>query len=264
MSAQINSLEIIARLKTAYGFKTDKQLAEHLDIPTNTLSNWKNRNTVNWDQIEEKCPEISWDYLRTGTGDIFMDKNDVHIERENKNTEDALPFTPEEKRQMLRMLLSKDLQQEDGKQHEKVSILFVDDEENNLISFKAAFRTRYRIYTANSAKDALNALEEYDIQIIITDQRMPEMTGIELLERVSELRPDIIRILITGYADMVGVKEAINKGKLFYYIDKPWKEAEIDEVVTLAFTAYVERKKKEELEKINEKIEWMLRQKLLS
>lgn len=261
MSAQINSLEIIARLKTAYGYKTDKQLAEHLEIPTNTLSNWKNRNTINWDQIEEKCPEISWDYLRTGIGPFFMDKNELET---NKFTDDTLPFTPEEKRQMLRMLLSKDLHQEEDKKNEKVSILFVDDEENNLISFKAAFRAKYRIYTAKDATEALNALEDYDIQIIISDQRMPGMTGIELLEKVSEVRPEIIRILITGYTDMVNVKEAINKGKLFYYIDKPWKEEEIDEVVTLAFMAYVERKKKEELEKINEKIEWMLRQKLLS
>ncbi|MEN5058920.1 response regulator [Sphingobacterium kitahiroshimense] len=264
MSAHINSLEIIDRLKKAYGFKTDKQLAKHLEIPTNTLSNWKIRNTVNWYQIQTKCPEISWDYLRKGTGSTFINNKVDFNNIRDKETEDSLPFSREEKRQFLRILMSKELQQENGEKINKVSILYVDDEVNNLISFKASFRTKYRIYTALNAEEALSALEDYDIPIIITDHRMPGMTGIELLERVSVIRPDIIRILITGYSDMVGVKDAINVGKIFYYIDKPWNEQEIDEVVTLAYTAYVERKKREELEKINEKIEWMLRQKLLS
>ncbi|TSJ43843.1 response regulator [Mucilaginibacter corticis] len=150
----------------------------------------------------------------------------------------------------------------------KITILYVDDEENNLFSFKAAFRIKYQIYTAISGDEALKMLGEKPVHIIITDQRMPNMTGVEFLEKVIETHPDPMRILLTGYADMGAVVDAVNKGKIFHYLTKPWNEEELDMTITRAYDAYLEKLKlKEENEKLetsNDQLEFLLRQKLLS
>ena len=104
-----------------------------------------------------------------------------------------------------------------------INILYVDDESNNLVSFKAVFRIKYNIYTAISGEEAISILRNNTINIIITDQRMPHMTGVEFLESILEEFPDPIRILLTGYADMNAVIDAVNKGKIFHYLSKPWK-----------------------------------------
>ncbi|GAA4094719.1 response regulator [Mucilaginibacter panaciglaebae] len=150
----------------------------------------------------------------------------------------------------------------------KISVLYVDDEENNLFSFKAVFRIKYQVYTAISGDEALKILAEKPIQVIITDQRMPAMTGVEFLEKVIPIYPDPIRLLLTGYADMNAVVDAINKGKIFHYLTKPWNEEELDMTINRAFEAYLEKiKLKKENEKLgmsNEQLEFLLRQKLLS
>jgi len=151
---------------------------------------------------------------------------------------------------------------------DKISILYVDDEENNLFSFKATFRIKYQVYTAISGDEALKILDTKPVQIIITDQRMPEMTGIEFLEKVLEKHPDPIRILLTGYADMGAVVDAVNKGKIFHYLAKPWNEEELDLTINRGFEKYLEKKKLAELnDKLavsNDQLEFLLRQKLLS
>jgi len=150
----------------------------------------------------------------------------------------------------------------------KISVLYVDDEENNLFSFKAVFRIKYQVYTAISGDEALKILAEKPIEIIITDQRMPAMTGVEFLEKVIPLYPDPIRLLLTGYADMNAVVDAINKGKIFHYLTKPWNEEELDMTINRAYEAYLEKiRLKEENEKLgtsNDQLEFLLRQKLLS
>lgn len=150
----------------------------------------------------------------------------------------------------------------------KISVLYVDDEENNLISFKATFRLKYKIYTALSGADALQLITQHPIDIIITDQRMPQMTGVEFLEEVIKVNPDPMRILLTGYADMSAVVDAVNKGKIFHYLSKPWSEEELDETIRRAYEIFSERKKIKEsfsqLEITNEQLEFLLRQKLLS
>ena len=113
----------------------------------------------------------------------------------------------------------------------KISVLYVDDEENNLISFKATFRLKYKIYTALSGIEAMRIVEQHAVDIIITDQRMPQMTGVELLEEIIKINPDPMRILLTGYADMSAVIDAINKGKIFHYLSKPWSEEELDDTI---------------------------------
>lgn len=151
---------------------------------------------------------------------------------------------------------------------EKINILYVDDEVNNLLSFKALFRLKYKVFTAERGKDAIKILDENEIHVIITDQRMPEMTGVELLESILESHPEPIRILLTGYADLNAVIDAVNKGKIFHYLSKPWDEKELDDTIKQAYEIYLKRKEdKDTAEKLlisNEQFEFLLRQKLIS
>ncbi len=150
----------------------------------------------------------------------------------------------------------------------KISILYVDDEENNLFSFKATFRIKYQVHTAISGDEALKILDSKEVQIIITDQRMPEMTGVEFLEIVLEKHPNPMRILLTGYADMGAVVDAVNKGKIFHYLAKPWNEEELDLTINRAYEKYLEKiqltEMNEKLAMSNDQLEFLLRQKLLS
>jgi response regulator RpfG family c-di-GMP phosphodiesterase len=152
--------------------------------------------------------------------------------------------------------------------NDKISILYVDDEENNLISFKATFRLKYKVFTAISGSDAIEILGNNLIHVIITDQRMPNMTGVEFLEKIIDDFPDPIRILLTGFTDMNAVVDAINKGKIFHYLTKPWNEEELDKTIERAYDIYMEKEKikqmNEKLEISNSQLEFLLRQKLLS
>ncbi len=109
----------------------------------------------------------------------------------------------------------------------KFSILYVDDEEHNLIAFKAAFRREYNILTAISAKDGMDILKNNEVGLIITDQRMPEMTGVKFLEKVINEYPNPIRMILTGFSDVDAIIEAINGGRVFRYITKPWDQNEL-------------------------------------
>src|SRR5471030_1361115 len=129
----------------------------------------------------------------------------------------------------------------------KIAILYVDDEENNLFSFKATFRIKYDVYTAPGGEEALKILAQKQVHVIITDQRMPGMTGVEFLEKVLESYPDPMRILLTGYADMGAVVDAVNKGKIFHYLAKPWNEEELDMTINRAYQKYLEKALMEEL-----------------
>jgi response regulator RpfG family c-di-GMP phosphodiesterase len=150
----------------------------------------------------------------------------------------------------------------------KITILYVDDELNNLVSFKAVFRIKYNVLTAISGEEAINILRKNEVNLIITDQRMPQMTGVEFLETILDEFPDPIRILLTGYADMNAVIDAINKGKIFHYLTKPWNEEELDMTITRAFDVYKQRMEEKQMNQkltiSNEQLEFLLRQKLLS
>lgn len=128
-----------------------------------------------------------------------------------------------------------------------VNILYVDDEPHNLTAFKASFRRLFNIFTAESAAEGKKILEQQDIQIIITDQRMPVTTGIEFLESIIPLYPDPIRILLTGYADINAVIDAINKGKVYRYIQKPWMEDDLRINIEKAAEIFRLRKENKEL-----------------
>ena len=149
-----------------------------------------------------------------------------------------------------------------------INILYVDDELNNLVSFKAVFRIKYHVLTALSGEEAITILRNNSINIIITDQRMPQMTGVEFLESILDEFPDPIRILLTGYAVMNAVIDAVNKGKIFHYLSKPWNEEELDLTINRAFDVYKQKMDEKEmtykLSLSNDQLEFLLRQKLLS
>jgi len=153
-------------------------------------------------------------------------------------------------------------------QEKKINILFIDDEENNLISFRAVFRMKYTVLTATDAAEAMRILDTEPVEIIITDQRMPNVTGTEFLEKVLEKYPDPMRILLTGYSDIAAVIEAVNRGKIFHYLTKPWNEDLLDSTIQNAFHQYEEDQKLKEMnDKLavsNGQLEFLLRQKLLS
>ncbi len=150
----------------------------------------------------------------------------------------------------------------------KIDLLYVDDEENNLFSFKATFRYKYNVMIAHSAEEAIAILDSKPVQIIITDQRMPNMTGVEFLEEIIKKYPDPMRILLTGYTDLTAVIDAVNKGKIYHYLTKPWQENLINETISNAFAIYTKTQEiKEENGKLslsNDQLEFLLRQKLLS
>jgi signal transduction histidine kinase len=110
------------------------------------------------------------------------------------------------------------------------TLLVVDDEPEVLRSLHDLFRREYRVLTFGRGADALAALESVDPPVIMSDQRMPEMTGVEFLRRAKKLRPYATRLLFTGYADIKAVIDAINEGNVFRYITKPWDP---DEMVAL-------------------------------
>lgn len=152
---------------------------------------------------------------------------------------------------------------------EKTKIIYVDDEENNLFSFKATFRLKYNVLTAISAADAIKLLDEHpDIAVIITDQRMPNMTGVEFLQSIIEKHPLPIRILLTGYTDINALIEAVNLGKIHHYLSKPWSEEELEKTIQHAYSEYEKRigelELNDKLSRSNDQLEFLLRQKLLS
>jgi len=150
----------------------------------------------------------------------------------------------------------------------KINVLYVDDEEDNLFSFKATFRIKYQVWTAGSGAEALKLLESKPVEVIISDQRMPQMTGVEFFEKVLEKYPEPVRLLLTGFADMNAVVDAVNKGKIFHYLNKPWNEEELDKAIQCAYQAYLEKQQikeqNEQLAASNGQLEFLLRQKLLS
>ena len=118
------------------------------------------------------------------------------------------------------------------------SILYIDDEENNLISFKSTFRRDYHIHVASSGEEGLELMEKNNIQLVITDQRMPDMTGIEFLEQIVPLHPDCMRMIMTGYSDMEAVIQAINKGNIYRYVPKPWNREDLKITIDSALEVY--------------------------
>jgi signal transduction histidine kinase len=126
--------------------------------------------------------------------------------------------------------------------NEEINILYLDDEPNNLTSFKAAFRREFNIFTTTNANEAVQMLSENDIQIVISDQKMPDISGVEFFELITKDFPHPVRMLLTGYADIEAVIDAINRGQVYRYIAKPWDENDLRITIRNAFDIYKTRK----------------------
>ncbi|MDQ2974357.1 MAG: response regulator [Acidobacteriota bacterium] len=122
-------------------------------------------------------------------------------------------------------------------------LLIVDDEMPNLRLLERLFSRDFHCLTASSGADAIQILEQHDVAVLISDQRMPQMTGIELLKKTSLLRPHMVRILLTGYTDVEALVEALNSGLVYKYVTKPWNNDEIKLTVTRACEHYESNKK---------------------
>ena len=104
----------------------------------------------------------------------------------------------------------------------KRPILIVDDEPEMLFSLRGLLRREFEVYTATSGQEGIDLMQTHDIHIVMTDQRMPEMTGVEFLTQVKCTHPGAIRLIFTGYAEIKAVINAINHSNVFRYVTKPW------------------------------------------
>ncbi len=105
----------------------------------------------------------------------------------------------------------------------KISVLFVDDEERILRSLRMLFRGRYEILVTTSAREAIEIVRGQQVHVVVSDQRMPELTGVELLREVREASPSTMRLLLTGYSDLQAIVASVNDGEIFRFLEKPWQ-----------------------------------------
>jgi signal transduction histidine kinase len=110
-------------------------------------------------------------------------------------------------------------------------VLFVDDETQNLVAFRYAMEEQFSVITASSGPQALEILASHEVGVLLADQRMPGMTGVQLCEAAQQVRPDTIRIIVTAYADLHAAIDAINTGQISRYMVKPWRNDELAEVL---------------------------------
>jgi len=109
----------------------------------------------------------------------------------------------------------------------KFPILVVDDESDNLDAFRFTFGKTFTLHLASGAEEALNLVRAHDMAVVVTDQRMPRMTGLELLRAVRDIRPDAVGIIVTAFTDVDVLIESISLGRIYRYITKPWDSKEL-------------------------------------
>ena len=115
----------------------------------------------------------------------------------------------------------------------KPSILYVDDEEINLRLFKLTFRRDFNIFTAESAEEGMQILETHKIDVVVTDQRMPEITGVEFLKKINDKFPDIPpnRLMVSGFAHDDDIEEAFQHYRLYKFVQKPWNAESLKNII---------------------------------
>jgi len=133
-------------------------------------------------------------------------------------------------------------------------LLIVDDERPNVRLLERLFHDDYYCLTASSGEEAIKLLEQHEIAVIITDQRMPQMTGIELLKKSADRRPHMVRILLTGYTDLEALVEAVNCGLVYMYVSKPWKNDDLKLRVSRAVQHYEQNKQQHALSAANDRL----------
>ncbi|MGB3800613.1 MAG: response regulator, partial [Lewinella sp.] len=120
---------------------------------------------------------------------------------------------------------------------ERAPLLYIDDEEDNLAVFRSSFRRRYEVIATSSVDEALQVLSDREIPVVITDQRMPLCTGVELLQRLPA-HIEAVRIILTGYSDIEVIIRAINECAIFGYITKPWDKTDLENTIQQALGKY--------------------------
>jgi signal transduction histidine kinase len=128
--------------------------------------------------------------------------------------------------------------QSNGKERRRRTLLIVDDEVDVLESLRHQFHRTYRVLTSPTGAEAIDLLQNNDVEVLLSDQRMPGMSGDVLLKKARELKPDTIRMLFTGYADIQAVINAVNEGHIFRYILKPWDSAELEGIIRQGIEQY--------------------------
>src|SRR5271167_885403 len=133
--------------------------------------------------------------------------------------------------------------------YKKFAVLYVDDEEKSLKNFERAFGGEFRIFTATNAQDGLKLLEQHrdDIGLLMTDQRMPGEKGVWLLEKARQLRPRIIRVLATAYADMEAAIAAVNTGAIYKYVTKPWDPPALENTLKRGLEFFMVQRERDQL-----------------
>jgi response regulator RpfG family c-di-GMP phosphodiesterase len=141
----------------------------------------------------------------------------------------------------------------------KYKILIVDDEPANLRVLERLFAGEYDVLTATSGAEGLDLLALHDCALIISDQRMPSMTGIEFLKQAAEMRTQTVRIILSGYTDAGDLVEAINSGVIYQYVTKPWSNADLQQTVKLAMEYYETLRTQYRFRHENERLETRLK-----
>ena len=139
-------------------------------------------------------------------------------------------------------------------------IMIVDDEPANLRTLERLFRSDYQVVTAPSGAEALVLLQQHDVALLISDQRMPGMTGVDLMTKTIAIRPQMVKILLTGYTDVGALIEALNSGLVYRYLTKPWNNDDLRLTVSRALEHYEVMKSKLLLGMQNERLRARLKE----
>ncbi|MDX6446873.1 MAG: two-component system, NtrC family, response regulator HupR/HoxA [Blastocatellia bacterium] len=139
-------------------------------------------------------------------------------------------------------------------------IMIVDDEPANLRTLERLFRPDYQVVTAASGQEALALLEKHDVALLISDQRMPGMTGIELMLKTVAIRPQMVKLLLTGYTDVGALIEALNSGLVYRYLTKPWNNNDLRNTVSRALEHFEVMKSKHTLGMENQRLKARLKE----
>jgi DNA-binding NtrC family response regulator len=142
---------------------------------------------------------------------------------------------------------------ESGLDLQKYPVLVVDDEQDNLDAFRFNFRKQFDLRAATSGPEALDLLKTLDVAVVVSDQRMPRMTGLELLKQAAELRPDAVGIIVTAFTDVEVLIDAVNLGHVYRYVTKPWDSREVRTVLRQAIERF-------HLQRENQRLTEQLRQ----
>lgn len=118
------------------------------------------------------------------------------------------------------------------------NLLIIDDEVEITKALTRQFRRKYNVFSTTDANDGLKIMEQENIQVVLSDQRMPGMTGVDFFMRIKDKYPDALKLILTGYTDIEAVIGAINEGQVFRYVKKPWNPAELDTIINEAFEKY--------------------------